>query len=166
MAELTSNEPSPTVIFGKAGPKSCKSDLNPGSAGTSPLNPHQLIGQVVFVRYLDHVLYSRSLAIAMKPQTREALGWLIYDCEQYVIVCWDRDADPPTLRGGDPKASGLVLLKSDIIALERLRLKADFSHEDSKRFLNSPKPTGRDEYAFRPTERKTHSLSTKGEKKP
>ncbi len=40
MAELTSTEPSPDCIFGiKAGTKSCKSDLTPGSAGASPLNP-------------------------------------------------------------------------------------------------------------------------------
>ena len=47
----------------------------------------------------------------MQPQTREAVGWLIYDCERYIILTWDRDADPPTLHGGDPKASGLVLAK-------------------------------------------------------
>ena len=53
----------------------------------------------------------------MQPQIREAVGWLIYDCDLYIILAWDRDAEPPTLQGGDPKASGLVLLKSDILEL-------------------------------------------------
>jgi hypothetical protein len=92
----------------------------------------------------------------MKPQKREALGWLVYDCELYITIVWDRDADPPTLHGGDPKASGLVLLKSDIVMLESLSADIRFSHENSNWVLNSSKPTSRDEYAFRPSERKTH----------
>ena len=55
----------------------------------------------------------------MQPQIREAVGWLVYDCELYIILSWDRDAEPPTLHGGDPKASGLVLLKSDILELQK-----------------------------------------------
>jgi len=76
--------------------------------------------QAVFVRYRDHVMYNRSSALLMQPQTREAIGWLVYEAERYIIISWDRDADPPTLRGGDPKASGLVLLKSDIVSYKKL----------------------------------------------
>lgn len=54
----------------------------------------------------------------MSPQVREAVGWLVYNCDQYLTITWDRDAKPPTLKGGDPKASGLVLLKSDILELK------------------------------------------------
>jgi hypothetical protein len=92
----------------------------------------------------------------MQPQIREAIGWLIYECDSYITLCWDKDAGPPTLHGGDPKASGLVLLKSDIIALERLKVEAQISHRTVERVLNSPQPIVKDEYAFRPTERKTH----------
>ena len=53
------------------------------------------------------------------------------------------------------KASGLVLLKSDILMLESLSSELRFSHENSNWVLNSSKATDRDEYAFRPTERKT-----------
>lgn len=77
-------------------------------------------GSLVFIRYRDHVLYHRCDAAAMKPQVRECVGWLVYDCADYIIICWDRDVDPPTLKGGDPKASGLVLLPSDILELRRL----------------------------------------------
>ena len=118
--------------------------------------------ELVFIRYVDHVLYNRSSALAMQPQTREAIGWLIYECDSYITLCWDKDAGPPTLHGGDPKASGLVLLKSDIIALERLKVKPQISHGTVERVLNSPQPNVKGEYAFRPSERKTHS--SKGEK--
>ncbi|MCL5876557.1 MAG: hypothetical protein M1540_01940 [Candidatus Bathyarchaeota archaeon] len=75
---------------------------------------------IIFVRYLDHVAFNRSIALVMQPQVREAVGWLIYECDQFVTLAFDRDAMPPTLKGGDPKASGLVLLKSDIIELKKL----------------------------------------------
>jgi hypothetical protein len=53
----------------------------------------------------------------MAPQVRETVGWLVYEGEDYVIVSWDRDTEPPRLKGGDPKATGLVILKK--IILER-----------------------------------------------
>ena len=60
----------------------------------------------------------------MKPQAREAIDWLLYDCELYIILTWDRDTEPPSLHGGDLKASGLVLLKSDILDLQLLKASA------------------------------------------
>jgi hypothetical protein len=60
------------------------------------------------------------------------------------------------LHGGDPKASGLVLLKSDIITLEQLSVKTEISHEKSNWVLNSPEPNVKDEYALQPKKRKTH----------
>lgn len=110
--------------------------------------------ELIFVRYLDHVLYNRSLAVAMKPQKREAIGWLIYDCDLYVILVWDRDAEPPTLHGGDPKASGLVLLKSDILELRELSAIFELN-------LNCKQPKQEGEYAFRQSERKTQSEGVK-----
>jgi hypothetical protein len=77
-------------------------------------------GVLIYVRYRDHVLYHRGDPLAVKPQIREGVGWLVYECTDYIILCWDRDAEPPTLKGGDPKASGLVLLRSDILELKNL----------------------------------------------
>jgi hypothetical protein len=99
----------------------------------------------------------------MQPQTREAVGWIIYDAESYIIISWDRDAGPPTLHGGDSKASGLVLLKSDV-----LRMVA-FSPEQQRNCelnLKSKQHKQDSEYAFRPTERKIRSPKSKGEKQP
>jgi len=56
---------------------------------------------LVYVRYQDHVLYHRGDPITMKPQTRECVGWLVYEGHDYVIICWDRDAGALTLKGGD-----------------------------------------------------------------
>jgi hypothetical protein len=150
MAELTSNVTQPP---GSIGGTNCKSSLK-GDAGTSPPNPPQ---QLIFVRYLDHVLYNRNSAVAMKPQTREAVGWLVYDCELYLILSWDRDAEPPTLHGGDPKASGLVLLKSDILDLQRLKVNLQLLPENYELNLKSKRSIQEVEYAFRPSERKTQS---------
>ncbi len=112
--------------------------------------------QLVSVRYLDHVLYHRASAPAIKPQVRETVGWLVYECDQYVTLAWDHDAEPPTLRGGDPKASGLVILKTDILELKRLKIHAQPLQGNSRCHLNSQQPTVEDEYAFRSSERKTH----------
>ena len=76
--------------------------------------------QLVYVRYRDHVLYHYGEPLFQKPQTRECVGWLVYDCADYVIICWDRDANPPTLKNGDAKASGLVLLHESVLELRKI----------------------------------------------
>ena len=160
MAELTT-KPSPDVFGAKAGPKSCKSEPAQDSAGTSPLNSLQ---QLIFVRYRDHVLYNRCSALMMQPQIREAVGWLIYDCDLFITLAWDKDAQPPTLHGGDPKASGLVLLKSDILELQKLKVCPLLLQKSSNWSLNRKQPIQDSEFAFRPSERKTHrAKSSKGE---
>jgi hypothetical protein len=112
--------------------------------------------RLVFVRYLDHVLYNRSIPAAMEPQVRESIGWLVYECDQYVILAWDRDAEPPTLKGGDPKASGVVVLKTDILELRRLETHTVPLKQTLECRLNCPTAIVQGEYALRPTERKTH----------
>ena len=111
-------------------------------------------GGLVFVRYLDHLLFNRSIALAMKPQVREAVGWLVYECEGYLTLTWDRDAEPPTLKGGDPKASGLVLLKSNIQELKRL----DPLQNNCYCHLNSASANSNSEYALQPKEAKNSKI--------
>lgn len=112
--------------------------------------------ELVTVRYLDHVLYHRASALVMKPQVREAVGWLLYECDQYVTLVWDYDAQPPTLHGGDLKSSGLVLLRTDILELKKLEINSQPLQKTSNCHLYSNQPIEEGEYAFRPTERKTH----------
>jgi hypothetical protein len=116
--------------------------------------------KVVFVRYIDHVMYNRTSALTMQPQVRETVGWLIYEAEKYIIISYDRDAGPPTLHGGDPKASGLVLLKSDILHMVAFSPK----HQNSELNLKSKQHKEESEFALRPSERKTQrAKSSKGE---
>ena len=118
---------------------------------------------LIFVRYLDHVVFNRASALVMKPQVREAVGWLVYECDYYITLTWDRDAEPPTLKGGDPKASGLVLLKTDIQELKRLEAMAVPLQNNCYCHLNSPDATTKSEYALQPTERKTQPRTKKRE---
>ena len=76
---------------------------------------------VVYIRYRDHILFNHSTPMLMAPLVREAIGWLVYECKQYITLVLDRDARPPTLKGNnDPKATGLVILCSDIAEFKRL----------------------------------------------
>jgi hypothetical protein len=77
-------------------------------------------GDVVYCRYKDHVLFHQADPLPLKPQLREAVGWLVHQTPEYVIITWDRKADPPTLKNGDPKASGLVLMRGDILELRKV----------------------------------------------
>src|SRR2546427_10751596 len=78
------------------------------------------IGSAVYIRYRDHVLYHMSDPVLMSPQTRECLGWLVDQRPDYVTISWDRNFAPPTLKGGDPKAGGLVILRSDILEMRKV----------------------------------------------
>ena len=117
---------------------------------------------LVYVRYLDHVLFSRCSPLIMKPQIRETIGWLVYECNDFITLSWDRDAEPPTLKGGDPKASGLVLLKSDMLEFKKLEVCGLPLQKNSYWHLNSATPKDNSECALRPTERKTQG-KIKGE---
>jgi len=119
------------------------------------MSKHHILKDLIVVRYVDHVLYNRVSALAMQPQIREAVGWLVYECEQYVTLAWDHDAQPPSLHGGDPKASGLVLLKSDILELKKLDAASSPLQKNSEWQINSTEPIAKAEYALQTEKRKT-----------
>jgi hypothetical protein len=97
----------------------------------------------------------------MKPQIRKAVGWLVYECDQYIIIKWDCDDEPPTLHGGDPKASGLVLLKSAILELEKLDDSLQPLKENLKWHLNLQAPTLETEFALQTNEAKNSNRKRK-----
>jgi hypothetical protein len=109
---------------------------------------------LVFVKYLDHVLYNRTSALTMQPQVRQAVGWLVYECSLYITIAWDSDAGTPTLHEGDQKASGMVLLKSDIIELEKIEVNELPLQKTSECHLNSQSTKVNIEYALQPKEAK------------
>jgi len=75
-------------------------------------------GCKVYCKYMDHVMFSRSDPNVVSPQIRERRGWLVYNGPDHVTIVSDRDSGPPTLRGGDAKADGLVVLKACILELK------------------------------------------------
>lgn len=123
---LGQNDPNPQASKDATWQKRVKTGKSAGqSARQSPIQGSAIAvaensQSLVYVRYWDHVLYHRGDPLSFKPQVREAVGWLVYEAPEYIIVTWDRDAEPPTLKGGDPKASGLVLLRSAVLELKRL----------------------------------------------
>lgn len=98
----------------------------------------------------------------MKPQIRETVGWLNYECEDYIVLSWDRDVGPPTLKGGDAKASGLVLLRNDIQAFKRLEAQVPPLQNNCYCHLNSASTNSNSEYALKTIGRKTQG-KIKGE---
>jgi hypothetical protein len=79
------------------------------------------LGRPFLARYRDHVAFRGADPDLMAPQTRECVGWLVYDGPDYITLVFDRNADPPTLKGGDPKAGGLTIWRCDLVKLEALR---------------------------------------------
>jgi hypothetical protein len=151
MAELTDNASTPDCIFGtKAGSNNCKSDPTM-SAGASPLNP------LLYVRYKDHVIYKNILQPAPEAIERETVGWLTHQNQDIILIEHDRTIKRKDISSG--KSNGIIILKSCILEARPLQKNLNWH-------LNSPEPTSKGEYAFRPTERKTHSPKSKGEKKP
>lgn len=116
---------------------------------------------VVYVRYCDHVQYSRAFALVMSTQTRETVGWLVYECEQYITLAYDCDTDPPTLKGGDAKASGLVLMRSAILEMKKLDDMVQWLQEPLGAFLNNSQLMHNDEYALSATKVKNSHIKRK-----
>jgi hypothetical protein len=101
----------------------------------------------------------------MKPQVREAVGWLIYECDEYINLFYEHEAEPPNHRGGDPKSSGAVLMKTDILALRRLGIYRQPLQKSSNCHLNSAQPIVKDEYALLPKKRKTQRKQRESQQK-
>ena len=77
-------------------------------------------GNLVYIRYRDHVLYRRTDAGKMRPQVREAVGWLHKENGEAVWILWDRGISNLPHERVRPEESGLVLLKADVLELRRL----------------------------------------------
>jgi len=74
-----------------------------------------LLGSMVYVRYLDHVLYRNTPKPVEEPAERETIGWLTKD--EKGVVCIENDRTLDKLPYSSGSGSGLVLLKSCIIEI-------------------------------------------------
>ena len=88
-----------------------------GSARTTNQLPNQKngnLGSLLYVRYLDHVLFRDSNADSYRPWTRETVGWLDYEDDQSLRLVWERFA-MPSPNESQTKSTGLVILKTAIL---------------------------------------------------
>ena len=82
----------------------------------------QNVGALVYVRYLDHVLFRNADAGLFKPALRETVGWLHRETADALWILWERSVEPLPHERCPAEESGLVLLKSDIVQIQRLPL--------------------------------------------
>mgnify|MGYP005844832473 CR=1 FL=1 len=86
------------------------------------LNKQEYDDALVYVRYLDHVLFRNSDASLFKPALRETVGWLHRETADAVWLLWERSVKLLPHERSPAEESGLVLLKSDIVEMRRLPL--------------------------------------------
>ena len=120
-----------------------------GSVNTSPLHP------LFYVRYQDHVIYKNIIQPNPEAIERETVGWLANENQEIILIEHDRTVQQKDVSSG--KSNGIIILKSCILEVQPLQ-------KNLNRHLNRRQAIEEDEYAFRPSERKTHSQ--KGAKKP
>jgi hypothetical protein len=137
-AEANSLESS--QMSSQSSPCKCKSEPAQGSANTSPLHP------LLYVRYKDHVIYKNLIQPNPEAIERETVGWLAHENQDIILIEHDRTIKRKDISSG--KSNGIIILKSCI--LEALPLQ-----KNSEWQLNCQQPIAKDEYAFRPSERKT-----------
>ena len=77
-------------------------------------------GSVVYIRYLDHVLYKNTPNAVKEAAERETVGWLTHKND--TLLCIENDRTIEKLPYSSGSGSGLVLLKSCILEIRALRL--------------------------------------------
>ena len=77
-------------------------------------------GSFVYVRYRDHVLFRDVDPRLYKPFIRETIGWLDYEDGECLRIVWERFAMPHPPNESKPRATGLVILKGDIIEMRKV----------------------------------------------
>jgi len=77
------------------------------------------VGDVVYIRYRDHVLFKDVNPDAYEPCIRETVGWLAEENIDYIKIVWDKFSKP--LENAKQRATGLVILRPDILVLSKVR---------------------------------------------
>ena len=75
-------------------------------------------GSVVYIRYVDHVLYRNTPEALENAAERETIGWLTQETGD--LLCIQHDRTIENLQNASGTASGLVLLKSCILEIRAI----------------------------------------------
>ena len=78
------------------------------------------IGELVYIRYKDHVLFKDVDPSLYRPWSRETIGWLDYEDEECLRLVWERFAMPDPPNEVKPRATGLVILKKVIVEMRKV----------------------------------------------
>ena len=70
---------------------------------------------LIYIRYLDHVLFKNTPKVVKNAAERETVGWLAHENDQLLCIENDRTIDELPYSNGS--GSGLVLLKSCILEI-------------------------------------------------
>ena len=74
-------------------------------------------GDLVFIRYKDHVLFKDAEATEYRPWTRETVGWLDYQDEEFVRIIWERFHQPNPPENARLRSTGLSISRNDIVEI-------------------------------------------------
>jgi hypothetical protein len=77
-------------------------------------------GDVVWVRYTDHVLFKDGDASDYEPWTRETIGWLDQVGSDYIRIVWERHWDKTQRGSARSRSTGLTVAKKLILELGRI----------------------------------------------
>jgi len=79
------------------------------------------IGNIVYVKYADHVLYRNINSEKICPVIRETLGWKINEGMDFIQICWDKSVIHQESEIIDSN-SGLLIMKNDILELSFIQI--------------------------------------------
>ena len=75
--------------------------------------------KLVYVRYRDHILFRNSNPrLYFDVNEREAVGWLIFESDEFLCISNDRSVQPLPNEGCE---SGFSIIKSDIVELREVK---------------------------------------------
>ena len=77
-------------------------------------------GTVVFIRYKDHVLFKDVDAQDYRPWTRETVGWLDHQDDEFVRIVWERFLEPNPPENARLRSTGLSISRNDIMEMKRV----------------------------------------------
>ena len=94
-----------------------------GGVVTNSINFNRHSDKPVHVLYMDHIQYLHSNpTLYREPDKRELLGWIIKENEKAIWILCDKPLKPLSYRRINLEYSGFVILKSTILAIEKLDL--------------------------------------------
>ena len=74
---------------------------------------------LIYVKYLDHVLFRNTNPSLFKPQVRKAIGWLVKEDDKAIFIIFDGPEERLPYEKLDP-SSGLIILKSEILEMKKI----------------------------------------------